>query len=124
MATKKSPMTKKGMVKYFTRKALEFLTLHVGDKIEGVYLSQYLGDFGPVYKIRKDDGTIVGLNSRIGMVNLFAEAEQSELFADGTMIGHRITVERITDAETKKGNTVAQFRLGHVIDGCPKGCAE
>jgi hypothetical protein len=93
-----------------------FQKLAVGEILEGVYLGKVAGEFGNIYRFRKDDGETVALGGRTQLDSVMADLEST--LPDGG-IGSRVAIRRTKDAVSRGGRTVHQYEWAVVDDVVP-----
>jgi hypothetical protein len=110
--------------KYFTPSKPNFVKLRQNESLEGIFLGVGHSQYGPCYKFRDEKGEIFTIGGNRAQIDqLFTELMGSpQGFVGDTIIGHMLVVERLADTESKSKRKVAVYRIGHVIDKCPKGC--
>ena len=93
-----------------------FVKLGVGEVLEGTYLGKVAGEFGNIYKFRRDDGETVALGGRTQLDSVMADLEST--LPDGG-IGSRVAIRRAKDAVSRGGRTVHQYEWAVVDDVVP-----
>lgn len=125
MKPKKSGKQQKDRkIRYYDRPKPNFVSLAEGESVEGVFLGVSASQYGPTYKFKGPEGERFQLSgNRVQLDQIFADLmADPDGFEDQSIVGHYLIVERIEDQTSKSGREVAQFKLGHLFDECPKKC--
>lgn len=92
--------------------APEFISLSPGQMVEGVYMGHSDGQYGPVYRIRLEDGRMVALGGNRVQLDVLMSDFEAEYPGMGK--GLWIAIRRLSDQPTKAGRTVGQYQIAVV----------
>lgn len=92
--------------------APEFVSLGPGQMVEGIYLGHSDGQYGPIYRIRLEDGRTVALGgNRVQLDVLMSDFEAD--YPNGGK-GLWVAIRRLQDQPSKAGRSVGQYQLAVV----------
>jgi hypothetical protein len=87
-------------------------------------MGRYQSQYGPAYRFRDESGVIFSVGGNRAQIDqVFDELlGNPQGFIGDTIIGHYLIVARLSGVMSKSGRKVSVYKIGHVLDRCPKGC--